>query len=753
MHGTIIGNRTGYLLLIAVLLTACGGDDNFKWPTATTEALAISSRSSEIRFFQSRAELRVLSDSAAGLSLSGRLIRTNANRNRSTRVILPIALFRTVPEYIEQPVVVVAADTLKAEIALLQTRDEDSWIVTVRFDLMVVDTLTHSGNDSVPDPQQEYPFKLDVRFVKSDISNQLSVAVPAGAGREVVDISVHLPQGSHLLKRNIGFLSRHHQELIPLVQLPTPFATADVQAIITSPAPPEGAWDFSPIRYRLSDEIKRSRRWRVLWLLLAVFYGTSTYLLLRSRSYPILRVTRVRTVRHDVVPSNDQSSKSRNELVTEAQSAVRRYYLHRFEFSRANILKDSATDFPRQLVAEEEQHLRERYEKDIVAATQIQSRADLRAFLTTYDKVTLGSRLMVGAAAILALFSALAIFTLLFVPQLWSASTALTQLRSPPPISPLIGELAISATPVESAPRDAKLLLDFVVLSDRNSHLDSAAVQIEAKGSALTIHDVKIIEPAGMTLPPRGPTNVTLSIPVPRSADLSEQRMVVMAPAGTFPLYHPQADYYSWLNGGRIVRMEMTVRNAMTRRDRTPLRWVHLFPFDGAKLKVSLSIREGALLDWFELSTLQGYVTTGTVTPLNLRFRADQGVLRAGGDKVGDRIPIPAARPIQIAATYRRGWPERLLLLGLPVAAAILGGLLLGYVAGLPSGHRAGTLITGLGVIGLPLWLRGAVLGAYPEIPHILRGGPSIFEIVFLLSWLLFMVISIRTSRSRPPNR
>jgi hypothetical protein len=211
------------------------------------------------------------------------------------------------------------------------------------------------------------------------------------------------------------------------------------------------------------------------------------------------------------------------------------------------------------------------------------------------------------------------------------------------------------------------------------------------------------------------------------------------------PRFRPPDTYFNSLDNAEEIRVSYVIEGIMRRRGLVG-GWFHWYPFDVQDFDIPLRAHQPTVLSNVEIAVPRGFVGTGSIAPAEISFVEDGETLRAASGPEYERIPLPVGKELTVATHFRRSWFTILLLtLGMLLTSMVLG-VVLGEVAKSPKHEAFGTLVGGLGILGIPALARSLVLthpsGVAP-LPYVVTAS----DLLFAVGWLIFARIAWSTMR------
>jgi hypothetical protein len=316
----------------------------------------------------------------------------------------------------------------------------------------------------------------------------------------------------------------------------------------------------------------------------------------------------------------------------------------------------------------------------------------------------------------------------------------------------MLCDLDLELVPLDTQgkPEKINVTLKFSSLSaDRK--LNTATIQISSGRNSITLEPASPLIDSKVSLVQHSNNLITVDVPTTYSPTLGRVRALSQSmiqykvPPGytNEVLLANQLSFSYTMSGAEVVHTRVAGTHLL-----------HLFPFDYVEVDIPIDVRQAALLSHLELQKpASAYSAHVTVEGLPIDLTESENGDRydfANADPMV-RTPMWAGKPVRLKATFRRTWFGSWGLIAIVLCCGIAGGALAGYTSKLPDKSRKAQVLTALGVGstggGLVLAISTSVLDAHKELPTVLAGKATVFELVVGLTLLLMLVAVVVTRK------
>jgi len=202
--------------------------------------------------------------------------------------------------------------------------------------------------------------------------------------------------------------------------------------------------------------------------------------------------------------------------------------------------------------------------------------------------------------------------------------------------------------------------------------------------------------------------------------------------------------YLKNLKANNFVKLQYLLGGAVKTADLSSGGWFYWFPFETNSIEIPLQMHQSAIVSKIEIQRPADFVGDVTSLAFPSSFTDTNGMYQLDLRNGPSRVNIPAGEKAILKVQLRRTWFQRLVLTLGQLLIAVASGVLLGWVATLPDKSPLTYVIQIVGILGLPLLIRASVFSTYKDLPTLLSGQPpTIFEIVFLVSWIVYAAVTV----------
>jgi hypothetical protein len=757
------------LTATAFISSGCSAERRPRLNSDDSKALNQIYNLSQWSFQESSLELEVREGGAVELKIQGEA----TDEDRGGRLWLPIVLAQELPSYISV--------TDKSDGASVEFQEYK--VAGGLWCVIAIVSVAHAAQSALnaaeplssPSVGRLTPFRLGVLMVSAEYSEGLPFLVPSGRGAGSVDAAIALPKGARFDSLGVVGDQEGDAGSPRLSALPSSITGGSTRAAVRLTPKPGTVWDFSGVTYSLPgpmiSKLSVSLMGAVVGVLLLGYVAfvwarqglppSSDERLLTSGSEWSRQLRRLDNVASDAqLLSHKLEGSVEGSDVLKEMTALMRQFIDVIAQTREQPL-------PGLLIGELER-LRLHLGRLIAQlVTEADANSEMKQSLLQLERKSLECGQEINRLVALAARRA---------HRLREIRTH--RLKLALPLVAAIGLLTVMAVWVRGqangvSPRESA--------TDRFTTLGDFGMSVESRipQSSKVAMTLDFFATTG-TGDPR--TTAEIGIGIPENDQAEFEGAITCTPADRVKSLHqshklarfavpatstPEADIFN-LKGvsigglrdlseryvearreGNVITLECTVKDAQRNADTNRGGWLHYFPFDTKSIEIPLDFPQPAILSRIEITEPVDFVGDVTAGGLGARFvEADnEKKYRLDRTQSESRLAIAAGTQLALRAHFRRTWFQRLFLTLGQVLLAVLAGFGLGYVASLPDKSALGPIINGVGIVGLPWLMRTPVLAAY-NLPSILAGHTiTVFEIAFIISWALFVLVTIYAYR------
>lgn len=782
------------LLLAGIVIwtSGCSSRGDLRLQSGDINAWKRINDASPWQFRQSLLDIQVREAGGVEISLEGEA-KQKEWVNSST-MLLPVALVRELPDYLKG-----TDQSSKTAVELQAYKVAGGlWCIIALVPLGTSPDLVQSQQHVQPTPPDPRQIHLKVLLISPEFNTRLPLIIPIGERRAGADLFVTLPPGARFTSLNVSGDRQPSEEGAKLVLLP-PSLTGGAVRAAAKLSPESAAWNFSQVTYARSSILGIPKEYLLAQLIVAslailssFYYGLKVIGLRKKRKAALNSKLQLAedayAFFHQIAEKVASISALEIELHPHAMTIEGEFHgeYHDLINKRGEIYKmleelktatykgfDPALIKSFDDVAAKFSHLL----NEIAHATKLGKKPQgmnrfipwLQKHQELADIIHLFTHRLKHVNQIEELknqihrapqerWLLLFIFYTIILVLIMSSyvMVARGQENQPPALHEpqgkvmALGDFGMAASPKDVQSDKVGVVLDFIALTSSSSQGTGEIGIGTGDGNNAEMEEVKVSPSETVKITQQSRKMARLSVPssnIPALsvlAALSDPQIQIEKVRITDSLQAALNDR------GNLVRLEYVVTKAQ--ENKNYMRWVHRFPFDYRSLTIPVKLQQPAIISKIELPR-QSNEFTAVVSAKGIydaEFTESDNAYRLDLGRRESRITIPAGGEVVIEATLRRTrWQQILLTVG-QVVLAIIGGWFLGFIASLSSDSPIGTVIGGIGLIGLPYLMRSSVLSTYKDLPTLLSGQvPTIFELVFLFSLALFIYTAWKTWRKR----
>lgn len=685
------------LCILAVFTPGCSSQKRLQLTDNDASALQRIQDISPWSFRQSRLELEVHQGGAVEVIIEGQAMLKD--KSEGGILWLPVALLRELPQYF----------TCTEESDQKPLDLQSYKVAGGLWCIAAIIPLPRTAAPSVePSSAERRTTVLRVRtlMLSSDFSSGLPLLIPAGQGRAEVDTRVTLPNNTAFRTQEVVTRSESAALSTKLIPFPSSLSQGAVTGVARLSPTPAAAWDFSDVTYYSKSVLIRPFIEVSLVLCLVVAVVWTIY-----KRRQVSRERRNWYLREEY-ESGRMSDPRLEELDQDARFEVTKKYLKKKYL----------------------QNLEERDKR---------RKSDLH-----YDLYRRESMLWEFRGPLSLLFFATAALILLafFAPWVLAQASPQPSAEAVPVKMATLGELGMAVQSNLAQSDRLTVAFNFFALTDA---VDSQGMTEIAIGigdnSRVNIEEVKSISSDRVKVTQQSPKRSRLSVPANTTSALG--LLQALSNLNIEQLRLP-ADYLKALNDSNFVKLEYTLSGAQSVSERNQGGWLHWFPYDTKAMEIPLELTQPAIISKIEIQRPIDFVGDVSANGMNASFIEGEKEYKLDRGQSDSRLTIPPHEQITLKAQFRRTRFQRFFLTYGQILIAVISGVILGYLSSLPDKSVFAAIIQGIGVLGLPWIMRSSVFSSYKELPTLLSGqAPTVFEVVFLISWVLYAATTILTAK------
>jgi len=782
------------LVIILICTYGCSSPGNLQLQSGDINALKRINDASPWQFQQTLLDIQVREAGGIEISLEGEAKQKEGVS--SGTFLLPVALVRELPNYLKG-----TDQSTQATVELQAYKIVGGlWCITA-----LVPLGTPPDHGPAQQPVQQAPLgprriQLKVLLISPDFNRGLPLLIPVGQHRAGVDLYVTLPQGAKFTSLNVSGDRQPSGEDTKLVILPPSLSGGAIRAAAKM-SPESAAWNFSQVTYTSPWNISFSKESRtsllmiaLLTLFFAYFYGLqfirhrkkreatfNSRLKFAEDAYAFFQQMAEKAASisaleieldphamsmenefhgeyHDLINKRNEIFKKLEELKTATYKGFTPTLVDSFdkveeEFSHLlnNILhalkRGKKSQGMKRFILWLQKH-QELADTINLFKYRLKHINQLEEIKDKSHKNPQEHWVLMAFYYAITIIIIMWVYTLVVKGQENHSATPNETQRE----VVALGDFGMTASPKDILQSDkVGVVLDFIALMSSSSQGTGEIGIGTGDGNNSEMEDVKVTPSETVRITQQSRKMTRLTVPASNVPSLSVL-WALSDPQIQIEKVRITDSLQAALNDrGNLVRLEYVVTKAQENKNYIG-RWLHRFPFDYKSLTIPLKLQQPAIVSKIELPR-QSNEFTAVVSArgiYDVEFTEGDSAYRLDLGRRESRITIPTGGEVVIEATLRRTRFQQILLTVGQIVLAIVGGWFLGFIANLRSNSQIGTIIGGIGLIGLPYLMRSSVFSTYKDLPNLLSGqAPTIFELVFLFSLLLFIYTAWRTWRKR----